>query len=106
MIVSVLVSIKTIRDCIFYRLKNSRWPKAISHTRQGHWLRSLYRKTPAYINKVQLDGQFEATRLFRTLFDIILIDYLVVPSNLKGGGSGKSRNDFIKSESYDLGLAK
>lgn len=41
-------SIKTIRDCVFYRLKNSRWPKVFSHTRQGHWLRSLCKKTLAY----------------------------------------------------------
>jgi hypothetical protein len=40
-------SIKTIRECIFYRLNNGRWSKAISHTRQGHWLRSLRRKTLA-----------------------------------------------------------
>jgi hypothetical protein len=42
---------QTIRDCIDYRLSNSRWPKGIPHTRQGHWLRSLYRKTLAYFGQ-------------------------------------------------------
>jgi hypothetical protein len=45
------VSIQAIRDCIDYRLSTSRWPKGISHTRQGHWLRSLYRKTVAYFGQ-------------------------------------------------------
>jgi len=52
-------SIKTIRDCIFYRLKDSRWPKAMSHTRQGHWLRSLYRKTLAYFGQRWKDRLLE-----------------------------------------------
>ena len=44
-------AINTIRDCIDYRLGNIRWPKGISHTRQGHWLRSLYRKILAYLGQ-------------------------------------------------------
>lgn len=52
-------SIETIRDCIVYRLANSRWPKAISHTRQGHWLRSLYRKTLAYFGQGWKDRLLE-----------------------------------------------
>jgi len=52
-------SIETIRDCIFYRLNNSRWPKAISHTRQGHWLRALYRKTLAYFGRGWKDRLLE-----------------------------------------------
>jgi hypothetical protein len=47
--------IQTIRDCIDYRLANNRWPKVFSHTRQGHWLRSLYRKTFAYLGQGWMD---------------------------------------------------
>ena len=52
-------AIQTIRDCINYRLGNNRWPKVISHTRQGHWLRALYRKTLAYCGQGWRDHLLE-----------------------------------------------
>jgi len=44
-------AIETIRDRLNYRLVNNRWPEGISHTRQGHWLRSLYKKTVAVLGQ-------------------------------------------------------
>ena len=52
-------AIQTIRDCINYRLGNNRWPKVFSHTRQGHWLRSLYRKTLAHFGRGWKDRLLE-----------------------------------------------
>jgi len=44
-------SIVAIRSSIAFRLENGRWPPGCSRTRQGHWLRSLYRKTLAYFGQ-------------------------------------------------------
>jgi hypothetical protein len=43
--------IEKIRSSIAYRLRNGRWPPSLSRARQGHWLRSLYRKTLAYFGQ-------------------------------------------------------
>ncbi len=61
-----------IRDCIDYRLGNGRWPQGISHTRQGHWLRSLYRKTLAYF------GQGWKSRLLEGFDYLIRMDEIPV----------------------------
>ena len=72
-------SIKTIRDWILHRLNNSRWPKVISHTRQGHWLRSLYRKTLAYF------GQRGKDRLLEGFDYLIRMDEIPVSRRIKPG---------------------
>ena len=41
-------SIEAIRNSIGERLRTGGWPDQSSRSRQGHWLRSLRRKTMAY----------------------------------------------------------
>lgn len=43
--------VERIRSSIVYRLQNGRWPPESSRSRQGHWLRSVYRKTMAYFGQ-------------------------------------------------------
>ena len=44
-------TIETIRSSIAFRLQNGRWPQGLLRARQGHWLRSLRRKTLAYFGQ-------------------------------------------------------
>lgn len=43
--------IDSIRSSIACRLKTGKWPAGTSRSRQGHWLRSLYRNIQAHLNR-------------------------------------------------------
>lgn len=48
--------IASIRSGIVHRLNTGRWPPGSSRSRQGHWLRSLYRKIQAHLKDRWIDG--------------------------------------------------
>lgn len=52
-------SIDTIRVSLSHRLRYGRWPPGLSRSRQGHWLRSLRRKTLAYLGQAHLLEAFD-----------------------------------------------
>ena len=74
-------SVETIRSSIAVRLNTGRWPPGISRARAGHWLRSLKRKTEAYLGHAWLGcclveaferlipmGTIPASRSFKAVF--------------------------------------
>lgn len=48
--------IASIRSSIVHRLSTGTWPPGSSRSRQGHWLRSLYRKIQAHLKDQWADG--------------------------------------------------
>jgi hypothetical protein len=48
-----------IRRCLCRRLITGFWPKGVSRSRQGHWLRSLKRNVAAYLGLSYLDRFME-----------------------------------------------
>ena len=48
-------SVSAIRSSIVFRLENSRWPPVCFRTRQGYWLRSLYKKNLACFGLIAKD---------------------------------------------------
>ncbi|MBW1896190.1 MAG: hypothetical protein JRI47_03955 [Deltaproteobacteria bacterium] len=54
------IPVKTIRRRIAHRLATGRWPPGLAHTRQGHWLRALKRKTCAYLGNAWSHRLLEA----------------------------------------------
>lgn len=65
-------SIDAICSSIAYRLEKGRWPPGSSRTRQGHWLRSLYRKTFAH------RGQESKSRLLQGFDFLVRMDEIPV----------------------------
>lgn len=48
--------IESIRAGIACRLQTGRWPPGLSRSRQGHWLKSLYRKIQAHLKDRWIAG--------------------------------------------------
>lgn len=48
--------IASIRSGIVHRLSTGTWPPGSSRSRQGHWLRSLYRKIQAHLKDQWIAG--------------------------------------------------